>query len=42
MENTDDFKLKKDFFSVILFQKFLIFPVWAFSENAQCFIGLFL
>ena len=28
--------------SIILFQKFLIFPTWAFSENAQCFIGAFL
>ena len=28
--------------SVISFQKFLIFPIWALSENAQCFVGVFL
>ena len=27
---------------VILFQKFLVFPIWAFSENAQSFVGAFL
>ena len=39
---TDSWKKKKMFFSVISFQKFLIFPIWAFSENAQCFVGAFL
>ena len=33
---------KKKFFSVNSFQKFLIFPLWAFSENAQYFVGAFL
>ena len=28
--------------SVISFKKLLIFPIWAFSENAQCFVGAFL
>ena len=27
---------------LFLFQKFLIFPVWPFSENGQCFVGAFL
>ena len=26
---------KKSFYSVISFQKYLIVPIWAFSENAQ-------
>ena len=26
---------KKNFFSFISFQKFLIFPIWTFSENAM-------
>ena len=33
---------KEKFFSVISFKKFLIFPICASSENAQCFIGAFL
>ena len=33
---------KNIYFSVISFQKFLIFPIWAFSENAQCFVRAFL
>ena len=33
---------KKDFFSVTSFQTFLIFPISAFPENAQCFVGAFL
>ena len=28
---------KKNFWSVISFQKFLVFPIWSFPENAQCF-----
>ena len=32
----------KIFFSGILFQKFQIFPIWAFWENAQCLVGAFL
>ena len=28
--------------SVTSFQKFLNFPIWAFSENVQCFVGVFL
>ena len=35
LRNTDGWKKKKIFFSGISFQKFLIFHVWAFSENAQ-------
>ena len=30
------------YFSVISFQKFLNFPISAFSENVQCFVGVFL
>ena len=33
---------RKKKISVISFQKFLIFPKWAFSENAQSFVGVFL
>ena len=33
---------KKPFFSVIPLEKFLIFPIWAFPENAQCLVGAFL
>ena len=29
-------------FSIVWFQKFLIFPIWAFLENAQCFLGALL
>ena len=29
------------YFSVISFEEFLIFPMWAFSENAQCFVRVF-
>ena len=35
-------KRKEIYFSAISFQKFLIFPMWAFSENAQCFVAGFL
>ena len=35
-------KRKKWYFSVISFEAFLIFPIWAFSENAQCFVRVFL
>ena len=35
-------KNRKIFFSVILFQKFLIFRIFVFSENAQCFVGALL
>ena len=35
-------KGKKNFFSVDLFQKILIFHICVFSENAQCFVGAFL
>ena len=35
-------KRKKMYVSVISFEEFLIFPVWAFSENAQCFVEVFL
>ena len=35
-------KEKKMYFSVISFQEFLIFHIWAFSENAECFVGVFL
>ena len=27
---------------LILFQKFLIIPIWAFLENVQSFVGTFL
>ena len=37
-KNTDDWK-KKNFFSVTLFLTFLVFPIWTFEENAQCFVG---
>ena len=30
------------YFSVISFQEFLNFPIRAFSENVQCFVGVFL
>ena len=30
------------FFSVVPFQKFPIFYICVFSENAQCFVGAFL
>ena len=33
---------KKDFLSVIPFQKILIFHICVFSENVQCFVGAFL
>ena len=42
IKNTDGWKQKKKYFSVISFQKFLIFPKCAFSEDAQCFVGVFL
>ena len=42
IKNTDGWKKKKMYFSVIAFQEFLTFPIWAFSENAQCFVGAFL
>ena len=32
IKNTDSWKKKKKIFSVISFQKFLIFPIWAFTE----------
>ena len=32
---------EKIYFSVISFQKFLIFPIWTFLENAQNFVGAF-
>ena len=35
-------RLEKILLSVISFQKFAIFPLWAFSENDQCFVGAFL
>ena len=35
-------KRKKMYFSVISFQEFQNFPIWAFSENVQCFVGEFL
>ena len=43
IKNTDGSKKKKKiYFSVISFQGFLIFPIWAFSENVQCFVRAFL
>ena len=42
IKNTDSWKKKKMFFSVISFQDFLIFSIWSFSENAQCFVRAFL
>ena len=30
------------YISFISFQKFLTFLIWAFPENAQCFVGAFL
>ena len=39
---TDGWKKKKKIFPVISFQKFLIFPICVFSENAQSFVGAFL
>ena len=33
---------EKKLFSVISFQKLLIFPILNFSENAQSFVGAFL
>ena len=43
IKNTDGWKKKKKmYFSVISFQEFLIFHIWAFSENAQYFVGVFL
>ena len=33
---------EKKIVPVISFHKFLIFPIWAFSENAQSFPGAFL
>ena len=35
-------EIEKKFFSIISFQKFLIFHMYVFSENAQCFVGAFL
>ena len=35
-------KERNIFFSVTSFQKFLIFPISAFPENAQYFVGAFL
>ena len=42
IKNTDGWEKKKISFSVIVFQEFLIFPIWAFLENTQCFVGVFL
>ena len=43
IKNTDDWKKKKKkYFTVISFREFLNFPTWAFSENVQCFVGVFL
>ena len=42
IKNADGWKKKKKFFSVISFQKFLIFPICAFLENTQSFVGAFL
>ena len=41
IKNADGWKKKKMYFSVISFQEFLNFPVWTFSENVQCFVGIF-
>ena len=41
IKNTDPLKKEKKFFSVILFQKFLVFHICVFSENAQCLVGAF-
>ena len=38
IKNTDGWKKIKKLFSVISFQKFLIFPIWNFKKNAQCFV----
>ena len=35
-------EIDKNVFSANLSQKFLIFHVWSFSENVQCFVGGFL
>ena len=35
-------KRKAMYFSVISFQEFLNFHIWAFSENVQCFVEIFL
>ena len=42
IKNTDGWKYEKKFFLVVSFQKFLVFPICTFSENAQCFVGAFL
>ena len=39
---TDGWEKKKKKFSVISFRKLLIFPIWAFPENPQSFVGAFL
>ena len=31
-------EIEKKIFSAISFKKFLIFPIWPFLENAQCFV----
>ena len=41
IKNTDGWR-QKNFFSVVSFWKFVIFPISAFSENAQCFVAAFL
>ena len=35
-------KRKKMYISVISFQEFVNFHIWAFSENVQCFVEVFL
>ena len=35
-------EIEKENCSVMPFQKFLIFLICVFSENAQCFVGAFL
>ena len=38
IKNTDNWKKKKMYFSVISFQEFLIFHIQAFSEKAGAFL----
>ena len=42
IKNTDNQKRKNMYFSVILFQGFLNFPIWPSSENIQYLVGAFL
>ena len=42
IKTKDSWKLKKTFSLAISFQKFLIFPIYSFLENAQCFVRAFL